>query len=139
VLATANATSSEVSIIDTRAWRIIKRIETRGPASFIRSHDEMPYAWSAVLSGSNRGLMQIIDKQTLSLVKTLQPAPGKILADVGFTRDGKYALVSIADRNGALVIYDARNLDEVKRLPIKSPSGIYNAYNKRTQASWTNY
>jgi hypothetical protein len=66
----------------------------------------------------------------LELVKTLQPEPGKTAAHVEFTRDGRYALLSIWDDDGAVVVYDARTLEEVKRLPMRKPSGKYNVYNK---------
>jgi hypothetical protein len=49
---------------------------------------------------------------------------------VEFTRDGRYALLSIWDMDGAIVVYDARSLQEVKRLLMVKPSGKYNVYNK---------
>ena len=49
---------------------------------------------------------------------------------IEFTKDGRYALVSIYEEEGALVIYDAFNLNEIKRLPFKKPAGKYNALNK---------
>ena len=62
--------------------------------------------------------------------ETLRPAPGKTSAHVEFTRDGKYALVSIWETDGAVVVYDANTLEEVKRLPMNKPVGKYNVYNK---------
>jgi len=76
--------------------------------------------------------MQVIDKQTLEIVKTLRPAPGKTSAHVEFTRDGKYALVSILETDGAIVVYDANTLEEVKRLPMNKPVGKYNVYIRST-------
>ncbi|MDP6705287.1 MAG: cytochrome D1 domain-containing protein, partial [Alphaproteobacteria bacterium] len=61
---------------------------------------------------------------------TLKPAPGKVAAHVEFTRDGRFALVSIWDMDGAIVVYDAATLEEVKRIPFVKPSGKYNVYNK---------
>ncbi|MEK7734372.1 MAG: cytochrome D1 domain-containing protein, partial [Pseudomonadota bacterium] len=83
--------------------------------------------------------IQIIDKQRLEIVKTLRPAPGKTAAHVEFTRDGKYALVSVWEQDGALVIYDAASLVEVKRIPMKKPSGKYNVYNKITRSAGTSH
>ena len=80
--------------------------------------------------GPNRDVVQVIDKRSLKIVKTLRPAPGKTAAHVEFTRDGRYALVSIWDMDGALVVYDARTLKEVTRIPMRKPSGKYNVYNK---------
>jgi DNA-binding beta-propeller fold protein YncE len=83
-----------------------------------------------VFSGPDKDAMQVIDKQTLEIVKTLRPSPGKTSAHVEFTRDGKYALVSIWETDGAVVVYDANTLEEVKRLPMNKPVGKYNVYNK---------
>ena len=60
----------------------------------------------------------------------LRPSPGKTAAHVEFDRYGKHALVSVWEDDGALVVYDAETLEEVKRLPMKKPSGKYNVYNK---------
>jgi hypothetical protein len=83
-----------------------------------------------VFFGPNRDAVHVIDKQSLEIVATLRPAPGKTAAHVEFTRDGRYALLSIWDMDGAIVVYDARTLAEVKRIPLVKPSGKYNVYNK---------
>ncbi|MCG8427293.1 MAG: nitrite reductase [Chromatiales bacterium] len=139
VLATPNIKEGEVTIIDTRDWKIIKRIKTNGPGFFMRSHEQSPYAWVDVFFGPNRDQMHVIDKEKLEIVKTLKPAPGKTSAHVEFTKDGQYALVSIWDKEGALVIYDAKTLKEIKRLPMKKPSGKYNVHNKLTRSAGTSH
>jgi len=58
---------------------------------------------------------------------------------VEFTKDGRYALVSIWDLDGAVVVYDAASLEEVKRLPMKKPSGKYNVHNKLSRSSGTSH
>ncbi len=139
VLATPNIKEGEVTIVDTKTWKVIKRIKTDGPGFFMRSHENSPYAWVDVFFGPNRDLMHVIDKQKLEIVKTLKPAPGKTSAHVEFTKDGRYALVSIWDPDGALVIYDANTLEEIKRLPMKKPSGKYNVHNKLTRSAGTSH
>lgn len=139
VLATPNIKQGQVSIIDTKTWEVIKQIRTDGPGFFIRSHEQSPYAWVDVFFGPHRDRMHVINKQTLEIVKTLVPAPGKTSAHVEFTKDGSYALVSIWDDDGALVIYDANTLEEVKRLPMKKPSGKYNVHNKLTRSAGTSH
>ena len=130
VMATPNLKESSVTVIDMDNWKTIKEIKTLGPGFFMRSHDNSPYAWVDVFFGKHKDAVHVIDKQTLEIVKTLRPAPGKTAAHVEFTRDGKYALLSIWELDGALVIYDAKTLKEIKRLPMKKPSGKYNVYNK---------
>ena len=73
------------------------------------------------------------------IVKTLRPAPGKTAAHVEFTRDGKYALLSIWDPDGAVVVYDGDTLEEIKRLPMSKPSGKYNVYNKTRYLEGTSH
>jgi hypothetical protein len=138
-MATPNIKKNEVTIIDMESWQVIKRIKTLGPGFFMRSHEKSPYAWADVFFGPNKDAMHIIDKQTLEIVKTVRPAPGKTSAHVEFTKDGRYALVSIWDKEGAIVIYDANTLEEVKRIPMSKPSGKYNVYNKLTRSSGTSH
>jgi mono/diheme cytochrome c family protein/DNA-binding beta-propeller fold protein YncE len=140
VLATPNLKEGVVTVIDMKTWKTIKHIKTLGPGFFMRSHEDTPYAWvDAMMSPAGKDAIQLIDKRTLDLVQTLRPAPGKTAAHTEFTRDGKYALVSIWEMDGALVVYDAATLKEIKRLPMKKPSGKYNVYNKITRSSGTSH
>lgn len=139
VMATPNLKEGSVSIIDMDSWKTIKRIKTLGPGFFMRSHENTPYAWVDVFFGPHREAVHVIDKQTLEIVKTLRPAPGKTAAHVEFTRNGSHALLSIWDMDGALVIYDAKTLEEVKRLPMVKPSGKYNVWNKTRLSEGTSH
>ena len=139
VLATPNLKEGVVSIIDMQSWKTIKRIDTAGPGFFMRSHENTNYAWVDAMMSPRKDQIQIIDKQKLEVVKTLNPAPGKTAAHTEFTRDGKYALVSVWEMDGALVVYDATTFREIKRLPMKKPSGKYNIYNKITRSSGTSH
>ena len=139
VMATPNLNSGEVSVIDMENWQVIKTLNTLGPGFFMRSHNQSPYAWVDVFFGPNKDKVHIFDKKTLELVKTLQPEPGKTAAHVEFTRDGKYALLSIWDIEGAVIVYDANTLEEVKRLPMSKPSGKYNVYNKTHYEAGTSH
>jgi DNA-binding beta-propeller fold protein YncE len=130
VMASPHLKDGRVSVIDMNNWQVVKTIATLGPGFFMRSHEKSRYAWVDVFFGPDRDALHVIDKQSLEIVKTVRPAPGKTAAHVEFTRDGRYALVSVWDMDGALVIYDAETLEEVKRLPMVKPSGKYNVYNK---------
>jgi hypothetical protein len=139
VLATPNLSKGEISIIDMHTWKTIKRIPTGGPGFFMRSHENTPYAWADVFFGPNKDKVHIIDKRTLEIVKTLQPVPGKTAAHVEFDKDGRHALLSIWDMQGAVIVYDANTLQEVKRLPMVKPSGKYNVHNKITHSAGTSH
>jgi DNA-binding beta-propeller fold protein YncE len=131
VLATPNLRDGVVTVIDVASWKTIKDIPTLGPGFFMRSHEATRYAWvDSMMSPKGRDTLQVIDKQTLEIVKRLTPAPGKTLAHVEFDRYGRYALASLWEDDGALIVYDARTLQELKRIPMKKPVGKYNVANK---------
>src|SRR3970282_2229434 len=98
------------------------------------SHEDTGYVWADNMMSPKKDTIEIIDKQTLKGVRALTPAPGKTAAHTEFTRDGRYALVSIWEMDGALVVYDATTFKEIKRLPMNKPSGKYNIYNKITRS-----
>lgn len=139
VIATPNLKEGRVSVIDMRRWSLIKKIDTLGPGFFMRSHENTPFAWVDNSFSKARDTLQIIDKRSLEVVAALTPEPGKTASHVEFSRDGRYALVSVAEEDGWLVIYDAATLKEVKRLPMKKPSGKYNVYNKITRSQGTSH
>jgi hypothetical protein len=139
VLATPNLKEGVVSIIDMRDWKTLKKIDTLGPGFFMRSHENSRYAWVDVFFGKDRDAMHVIDKQTLEIARTLRPAPGKTSAHIEFTRDGRHALLSIWDMDGALVVYDAHSLEEIKRIPMRKPVGKYNVYNKINRSAGTSH
>ena len=139
VLATPNLKKAEVSVIDLQTWTTVKRIETLGPGFFMRSHENTRYAWVDVFFGPHRDAVHVIDKATLEIAATLRPAPGKTAAHVEFTRDGRYALLSIWEMDGAVVVYEADTLKEVKRIPMSKPSGKYNVYNKISRSRGTSH
>ena len=139
VMATPNLKTGTISIIDMKNWQVIKRIPTLGPGFFMRSHENTPYAWTDNFMSPAKDTLQIIDKRTLEIVRSLTPSPGKTAAHVEFTRDGKYALVSLWETDGALIVYDAATLKEIKRIPMSKPSGKYNVYNKTTRSAGTSH
>lgn len=130
VMATPHFRTGAVSIIDMDNWTVIKTLRTEGPGFFMRSHANSPYAWVDVFFGPNRDKVHVIDKQTLEIVKTLQPAPGKVSAHVEFDRYGEHVLLSIWDNDGEVIVYNAQTLEEEKRIPMNKPSGKYNVWNK---------
>jgi mono/diheme cytochrome c family protein len=140
IMASPNLKEGLVTVIDMKTWKTVKQVKTLGPGFFMRSHENSNYAWVDVFNGTrDRDVIQVIDKKSLEVVAQLRPSPGKVAAHTEFSRDGKYALVSIWENDGALVVYDAQTLKEVKRLPMRKPSGKYNVYNKITRSAGTSH
>jgi hypothetical protein len=139
VMATPNISEGTLTVIDMRDWRVLKQIPTLGPGFFLRSHERTPYAWVDSMMGARKDTLQVIDKASLEVVARLTADPGKTLAHVEFTRDGRYALASLWEMDGALVVYDAATLQEVKRIPMRKPVGKYNLHNKLTRSAGTSH
>jgi cytochrome c553/WD40 repeat protein len=140
VLATPNLKQGVVSIIDMKTWQPVKQIATDGPGFFMRSHEATPYAWvDSMMSPTGKDTLLVIDKRSLEPVARLRPEPGKTLAHVEFTKDGRYALASLWEADGALIVFDAATLKEVKRLPMSKPVGKYNVWNKISRSEGTSH
>jgi mono/diheme cytochrome c family protein/DNA-binding beta-propeller fold protein YncE len=139
VMATPHLKDAAISIIDMTDWKVIRTLKTDGPGFFLRSHDNTPYVWADVSGGKAKDRLHILDKRTLEIVRTITPAPGRPATHVEFDRDGRHALVSIADMPGDLLVLDAVTFAEVKRLPMSKPSGKYNVWNKITFSRGTSH
>jgi mono/diheme cytochrome c family protein/DNA-binding beta-propeller fold protein YncE len=130
VMATPHLKAGQITVLDMQDWSVVKTIATPGPGFFMRSHEQSRYAWTDAMLGPAKDTMAIIDKETLEVVRTVTPSPGKTAAHVEFDRTGRFALVSVWEDKGELVIYDAASFEVVKRLPMSRPSGKYNVWNK---------
>jgi hypothetical protein len=140
VLASPNLKDGTITVIDMKSWALVKTVATPGPGFFMRSHENTRYAWvDSMMSPTQRDTLTVIDKETLEVVAQLRPEPGKTLAHIEFTRDGRYALASLWEMDGALIVYDAQTLKEVKRIPMKKPVGKYNVFNKITRSEGTSH
>jgi dihydro-heme d1 dehydrogenase len=140
VMATPNLREGLVTVVDVATWKTVKQVPTLGPGFFLRSHETSRYAWvDSMMSPQGRDTLQLIDKQTLEVAARLTPEPGKTLAHVEFDRYGRYVLASLWEDEGALIVFDAATLKEVKRIPMKKPVGKYNVANKIQRSEGTSH
>ncbi|MFZ5521962.1 MAG: cytochrome D1 domain-containing protein [Pseudomonadota bacterium] len=140
VIATPNLQQGLITVIDPATWQIVTEIPTPGPGFFMRSHAASRYAWTdSMMSPTAKNRLTLIDKTTLKAAKEVSIEPGKTLAHIEFTRDGRYALASVWEDDGALIVYDAATLREVKRLPMRKPVGKYNIGNKLAREEGTSH
>jgi mono/diheme cytochrome c family protein/DNA-binding beta-propeller fold protein YncE len=139
VLASPNLKDGAIDVIDMKTWKTVKTIPTPGPGFFIRSHENTPYAWAdSMMDPKSKDTLTLIDKKTLEPVASLRE-PGRTLAHTEFTKDGRYALASVWEGEGAIIVFDAQTLKEVKRLPMSKPVGKYNVWNKITRSEGTSH
>jgi cytochrome c553 len=140
VMATPNLKEGVVSVIDLKDWKTLKQIPTPGPGFFMRSHENSRYAWvDSMMNPQQKHVLTVIDKRTLEKAGEVKVEPGRTLAHVEFDRHGKYALASLWENDGAVIVYDAATLEEVKRIPARKPVGKYNLYNKITRSEGTSH
>jgi mono/diheme cytochrome c family protein len=140
VMATPNLKEGVISIIDTKDWKTVANVATLGPGFFLRSHEKSRYAFAdAMMSPTAKDTLIAIDKETLAIAARLRPVPGKTFAHVEFTRDGRYALASLMELDGAIIVIDAQTLREVNRLPMNKPIGKYNVWNKISRSEGTSH
>nr|WP_221202485.1 nitrite reductase [Halomonas campaniensis] len=139
VMAIPHIDKGQVSVFDMSDWSLITHLETDGPGFFMRSHENSPYAWVDVFFGPHHDRIHVIDKQSLEIVETLIPEPGKTAAHVEFDRRGETLLLSIWDDDGYLLKLDANTLEELDRMPMRKPSGKYNVWNKTQYEEGTSH
>lgn len=140
VMATPNLKEGLITLIDTKTWKTVASVTTLGPGFFLRSHEKSRYAFAdAMMSPTAKDTLIAIDKDTLAIAARLRPVPGKTFAHMEFTRDGRYALGSLMEMDGAIIVYDAQTLQEVKRLPMSKPIGKYNVWNKINRSEGTSH
>jgi mono/diheme cytochrome c family protein/DNA-binding beta-propeller fold protein YncE len=139
VLASPNLKGGAIDVIDMKTWKPVATIPTPGPGFFMRSHENSRFAWTdSMMSPTARDTLTIIDKTTLKPVASVRE-PGKTLAHIEFTKDGRYALASVWEMDGALIVYDATTFKEVQRLPMSKPVGKYNVWNKISRSEGTSH
>jgi cytochrome c553 len=142
VMASPNLKEGSLSVIDMRSWQTVKRIPTLGPGFFVRGHEASPFFWADAMMSKEKHRLEIFNKRTLEKAGEVSVEPGKTLAHVEFDRYGKYVLASLWERKangGALIVYDAANFKEVKRIPMDKPVGKYNLYNKINRSEGTSH
>jgi WD40 repeat protein/cytochrome c553 len=140
VFATPHLNRAVVTVIGMKDWKTVRDIPTPGPGFFLRSHGRSRYLWvDSMMSPTRKDTLLVIDRDSLQSVAELRPEPGKTLAHVEFTRDGRHVLASLWEDDGAIIVFDADSLREVKRIPMRKPIGKYNVYNKITRAEGTSH
>ena len=134
LLAAPDLAINQISLVDMDTWELVTTIETLGPGASVHSHENSAYAWVYGFSGTDKDAVLVIDKRSLEIIKTLRPSPGQPATQVEFSRDGNYALLGIEQKEGAVIVYNAVTLEQIKRIPAHRPAGIYSLYREMLSA-----
>jgi protein NirF len=111
----------EVLVIDKKTWQLIKAIPVPGQPVFVMARPDARQVWINFAFPDNNQLL-VIDTKDLSLTKLL--TPGKGVLHMEFTPRGEQVWVALRDDN-QVVVYDTLTLQEVTRLPVQKPNGIF--------------
>lgn len=111
----------EVLVINTLDWTEAGRIKVHGQPVFVIARPDGRHVWVNFAVPDNDTL-QIIDTQTLSIIKTLKP--GKGVLHMEFEPRGEEVWISVRDEN-RVAVFDTETFEQVVTFAAKKPSGIF--------------
>ncbi|MCU7813138.1 MAG: protein nirF [Candidatus Thiodiazotropha sp. (ex Notomyrtea botanica)] len=111
----------QVLVVDTDNWQEIGRLDVHGQPVFVMARPDGRQVW-VNFAFPNNDTLQIIDTQSLKLVKTLQP--GKGVLHMEFEPRGEEVWVSVRDID-RLQVYDTDTFARRAEWPVLKPSGIF--------------
>lgn len=121
-LAFLPALKREVALVySTRDWTPRPPVPISGTALYTVVRPDRRQVWVDIV-GKNGDLIDVIDVDTLRVVRTLNPGPGATHPQ--FTAKGDAAYVSLMD-GGRVVVYDTATFEVIREFPARRPSGIF--------------
>ena len=114
----------EVLVIDTGTWTEAGRIKVHGQPVFVMARPDGRHVW-VNFSVPNNDTLQIIDTQSLKIIKTLKP--GKGVLHMEFEPRGEEVWASVRDED-RLAVFDTETFEQVTTIDAKKPSGIFMTY-----------
>ncbi len=110
-----------VLVVDMATWQEVARIPVHGQPVFVMARPDGRQVW-VNFSVPRNDTVQIIDVESMKLVKTL--TPGKGVLHMEFTPRGEEVWMSVRDKD-MLQVYDTATTEILKELPALKPSGIF--------------
>lgn len=121
-LAFLPALKREVALVySTLDWTPLTPVPISGTALYTVARPDGRQVWVDII-GKNGDLIDVIDVDSMKVVKTLNPGPGATHPQ--FTPKGEAAYVSLMD-GGKVVVYDTTTFKLLKEFPADHPSGIF--------------
>ncbi len=111
----------KVLVVARGDWKEVAHIPVHGQPIFVMARPDGHQIW-VNFAFPNNDTIQVIDTETLKVVKTLTPGKGALHME--FTPRGEEVWISIRDKD-EIQIYDTRTLQQTDRLPADKPSGIF--------------
>lgn len=121
-LAFLPALKREVALVySTLDWTPLTPIPISGTALYTVARPDGRQVWVDII-GKNGDLIDVIDVDSMKVIKTLNPGPGATHPQ--FTPKGDAAYVSLMD-GGKVVVYDTATYQVLKEFPADHPPGSF--------------
>lgn len=126
MLAIAATADGGVSIVDAASWRVLQTVRIGGRAIFVRAHPGAPQLWvgSEAEDPEQPATLTLVDRQALAVAAVLT-VPGRSLASMAFSRDGRGVMVGLGGEGNALLVYDTATLKLLRTLPTPAAPVAY--------------
>ena len=113
-----------VSVWDLDKMEVVKQVPVSGGTESPAAHANAPYVAVDIITKDKRArTIQLIDKNTLEVVKTLNVGGHAYFPE--YSADGKYLYVSAGYSGDEVVVYDSTSLKRVASVSMESPAGIF--------------
>jgi protein NirF len=111
----------QVLVVERGEWNTLAKIPVYGQPVFVMARPDGRQIWVNFAFPDN-DTIQVIDTETLKVVKTLKPGKGALHME--FAPRGEEVWISIRDKD-EVQVYDTRKLQLTHTLPVDKPSGIF--------------
>jgi protein NirF len=111
----------QVLVMDTATWQQVGRVPVHGQPVFVMARPDGRQVWVNFAFPDNDHV-QVIDTESLQVVKTLQP--GKGVLHMEFEPRGEEIWVSVRDRD-RVQVYGTDDFTLRAEMPADKPSGIF--------------
>jgi nitrite reductase (NO-forming)/hydroxylamine reductase len=113
-----------VSVWDLDKMEVVKQVPVSGGTESPAAHANAPYVAVDIISKDRRArTVQLIDKKTLDVVKTLEVGGHAYFPE--YSADGKFLYVSAGYNGDEVAVFDSVSLQKVASVPMESPAGIF--------------
>jgi protein NirF len=111
----------EVLVVNTDSWKESGRVPVYGQPVFVMARPDGRQLW-VNFAFPNNDTVQIINSETLKIVKTLKTGKGTLHME--FSPRGEEVWISVRDKD-EIQIYDTDSMTLKTRLKAQKPSGIF--------------
>jgi DNA-binding beta-propeller fold protein YncE len=113
-----------VTVFDMETFEVVKQIPVLGPTESPAAHPKAPHIVVDIVGrGPTASNIQLIDKQTLEVVRTIDVGGHSYFPE--YTARGDYLYVSAGYAGDRLVVYRAGSMEKVETHAIEAPAGIF--------------